>query len=225
MGRPRSDRGTEVAQPGWLVPAFAVAGAGLGWGATFLARWLVTLPVAPMRKPAELVNSIPDPWRTVALVAAGLVAGLVGGLLVLHHELSVRVSGDAVSLTVADEPREFRHDRVALAFQDRGHLVLLDHEGGELAREKCDLNASRLAAAFTGHGYPWAEHDPHEGEFRRWVPGTPGLPEGANALLTARAHALRKSDDARDRRELRDELAAVGVYVRDEKKRQFVRTR
>lgn len=224
-GKTDAAQATEIGQPVWLVPAFAGVGAGLGWGVTFLARWLVTLSWAPLQKPAELVNAVPEPWRTIALVALGLAVGTVGGLLVLHQELSVRVAGDGVTLTVAGEPHEFVRERVGLALQDGKELVLLDTEGGELARESCDLSAERLAAAFTGHGYRWAEEDPHSGAFRRWVPQALGLPEGADALLRARAHALKKSDAAQDRRELRDELAAMGVYVRDENKRQYVRTR
>lgn len=66
----------------------------------------------------------------------------------------------------------------------------------------------------------WADADPHLAEFRRWVPGTPGLPEGANALFKAREKALKKQGDAEDARELRKELARLGVVVRDEDRRQ-----
>lgn len=50
----------------------------------------------------------------------------------------------------------------------------------------------------------------------------PGLPDGADALLKARAAALTKGDKD-DATELRAELARLGVVVRDEKKRQFFR--
>ena len=52
---------------------------------------------------------------------------------------------------------------------------------------------------------------------------SPTLPVGADALLKARARALDKGDSG-DAAELRSELARLGVVVRDEKKRQFVRT-
>ena len=50
----------------------------------------------------------------------------------------------------------------------------------------------------------------------------PDLPQAADAFLRARARALRddKKDDAA---ELRDELAKLGVVVRDEKKKQYWR--
>ncbi|WP_420708742.1 CysS/YqeB C-terminal domain-containing protein [Streptomyces sp. NRRL S-1813] len=51
------------------------------------------------------------------------------------------------------------------------------------------------------------------------------MPDAANAFLKARQGALEKkgpSDD--DTRELRAELARLGVVVRDEKGRQYWRT-
>ncbi|MFI8832567.1 hypothetical protein ACIGPN_16200 [Streptomyces afghaniensis] len=70
---------------------------------------------------------------------------------------------------------------------------------------------------------PLGGEDPYRAEFRRWVPGTPGLPEGADALLRARAQARKSDDDAEDARELRRELLRLGVVVRDEEKRQYWR--
>jgi hypothetical protein len=46
----------------------------------------------------------------------------------------------------------------------------------------------------------------------------PGLPAGANALFTAREKA-----DSDDSRELRSELAKLGVLVRDDKGKQYWR--
>lgn len=51
----------------------------------------------------------------------------------------------------------------------------------------------------------------------------PGLPHGANALLKARAQLLEKKKSTTDLRELREELAALRVVVRDEKRRQYWR--
>ncbi|MFH8572904.1 hypothetical protein [Streptomyces sp. NPDC017993] len=201
--------------------AFVAAGAGVGWLVGVLADWLVTLPWAPLQGPARLLASIPGPWLPVV----GSVAGLVLGLVAQHEELVIRLSAESVVLSRKGRDQELPHDAVATACRDGKHLVLLGHDGGELSREPCDLDAGRLADAFTEHGYPWADADPHEGEFRRWVPDAPELPKAANALLKARQGALEKkgpSDD--DVRELREELARLGVVVRDEKRRQYWRT-
>ncbi|MGP3735157.1 YqeB family protein [Streptomyces sp. GDS52] len=200
--------------------AFGLLGAGVGWLIGPLADWLVTLPWAPLQGPAELVASLPAP----ALSAAGAVAGLVLGLVAQYEQLVVRLSDDRVALTRKGRQQDFPRDAVATVFRDGKQLVLLGHDGGELTRQECDLDTGRLADAFTEHGYAWADVDPHQGEFRRWVPGTPGLPEGANALLKTRQESLEKKGSSDDVEELREELARLGVVVRDEKRRQYWRT-
>ncbi len=55
-----------------------------------------------------------------------------------------------------------------------------------------------------------------------WSPQTVGLPVGASAWLTVRAKAL--SDDKTDEaRTYRDELARLGIVVRDEGGKQYWR--
>ncbi|NBE53131.1 hypothetical protein GUY60_17230 [Streptomyces sp. YC537] len=210
----------------WLPLAFAVLGAGAGLVVKYLAQWLVTLPKAPFKEPAELLTRIPEPWLTLGLLVVGTVLGVVLGLIVLHEELTVRVSGDEVRLTRKGEPSTFARAEIGMAFRDHKELVLLGPDGAQLTCEPCDFAERRLASAFTRHGHRWAEQDPHAADFRLWVPDTPGLPTGADALLKARAKALtRKESNAdEDRRELRAELARLGVYVRDEKGRQYWRS-
>ncbi|MGP4000638.1 YqeB family protein [Streptomyces sp. 8N706] len=221
---PQGGRLTVLGEPAWrtvcVYVVLVLAGAGVGWLVGFLADWLVTLPWAPLQGPARLVASIPAP----GLPAAGSVAGLALGLVAQHEQLVLRLSSDRVVLTRKGREQEFSHDVIATVFRDGKQLVLLGHEGGELTRQECDLDVGRVADAFTEHGYVWADDDPHKDEFRRWVPDTPGLPMGANAILKARQESLEKkspSDD--DVRELREELARLGVVVRDEKRRQYWR--
>lgn len=218
------ERGTTVvAESAWVLVLFwVVCGAVVGWLAPLLADWLVTLPWAPLEGPSELLSSIPEPGRTIGAVAVGVLLGLVVGFLAVHESLSVRLSGDRVVLAVRDDAQEFERAEVALAARDGKQLVLLGPDGMELAREDCHLPWQQLADAFAEHGHRWADEDPYRAEFRRWVPGMPGLPEGADALLRARA-AARKKDKADDARELRGELLRLGVVVRDEKKRQYWR--
>jgi len=108
---------------------------------------------------------------------------------------------------------------IAAVFVDRTRLVLLGHDSGELARRASELEVTALKAAFTRYDFPWRDGDPHAGEYRLWVPDMPGLPPGANALLAERAKKLGSADA----RELRDELARLGVVVRDVKRKQYWR--
>ncbi|MEU7635334.1 hypothetical protein ACFXO2_05015 [Streptomyces sp. NPDC059152] len=202
---------------------FAAVGAGLGWLVRLLAKWLVTLEHAPWQGPARLLISIPEPWLTIGVLVVGAALGLAVALFWQHEELAVDVADDEVVLTRRAKSRALPREAVHLAFRDGKELVLLGADTAELAREECSLKVQRLAEAFRAHGYAWADGDPHEDEFRRWVPDTPGLPVGANALFTARQRALGKSATAEDARELRDDLARLGVVVRDKDKRQFWR--
>ncbi|MGY5078677.1 YqeB family protein [Streptomyces nigrescens] len=223
----RLDKTTVLAQPAWSAAlvhlALALLGAGAGWLVKVLAEWLVTLPWAPMQGPARLLTSVPEPWLTVGLVCAGAALGLTVGLMAQHEELSVAVSNERTTLTRKAKDREFARDRVVQVFLDGKQLVLLDADKDELARETCELNARRVADAFRAHGYSWADEDPYKDDFRRWVSDMPGLPQGANALLKARAQLLDKRSSSGDLRELREELARMGVVVRDEKRRQYWR--
>lgn len=205
------------------VVAFLVLGAGVGWLVKIAAKWLVTLDWAPMQGPAELVTSIPEPGLTLAMVGLGALLGTALALYANFEELSAEVTADRVTLTRKGESWQIPGPGIALALLDDKQFVLLAHDGTELAREKTDLPRPRLAAAFTAHGYPWADEDPHKDEFRRWVPGASGLPDGANALLKARAATLEKGSDDEQLRELRAELARLGVAVRDHQKRQYYR--
>ncbi|MEV7829134.1 hypothetical protein AB0P12_00760 [Streptomyces subrutilus] len=222
---PEGGRLTVVGQAVWttvgVYAVLAALGAAVGWGLGPLADWLVTLPWAPLQGPAELVGTVP----AGVLPAVGAVAGLVLGLVAQHEQLTLRLSGDRLVLASEGREREFSRAAVAVAFLDRKQLVLLGHDGGELVRQGCELAPGRVADAFAAHGFAWADADPYEAEFRRWVPGAPGLPEGANAVLAARRKPLEKNGPADgDARELREELARLGVVVRDVKRRQYWRS-
>ncbi|AXE86849.1 hypothetical protein C1703_17725 [Streptomyces sp. Go-475] len=217
-------RTTELAESAWAVVLFCVAcGAVAGALLPLLARLLLSLPWAPLKGPAELLTSVPEPALTLGTITAGVLAGLLLGFSAVHDSLSVRVGDTHVTLTIRDGSQEFAREEISALFRDGKQLVVLAPSGMELAREHCGLPWHRLAEALTEHGHTWAEEDPYRAEFRRWVPGTPGLPPGADALLRARARARKDEDSAEETRELRGELLRLGVVVRDEGQRQYWR--
>lgn len=224
---PDAGASTEVREPLWgqllVCAVFALVGAGACWLAKVLAKWVVTLPWAPMQGPAELVSSIPEPGLTVGAVAVGGLAGLIGGFLVTFGELSVTVSDTRVLLIRNGEPREFARADIAMAFRDGKQLVLLGHGTEELAREDCDRDRRRLADAFAAHGYAWADEDPHAAEFRLWVPENPQLPAQADALFKARRLLLKQPGAAGELGELRSELQRLDLVVRDRNGSQYWR--
>jgi hypothetical protein len=218
---------TDLGYPRWgqalyvLVPA--LLGAGLGWALTALVDLLLGLPWIPFRGPLSLIDSVPDQIAVPVLIGLGLLVGVIFGLYALHEELSITVDDHRVRLRRGDADRRLNRTAIADVFLDGKDLVLLGHDSNELARERTDRPAARLADAFTLHGYPWrADGDPRAGDFRLWSENAQGLPAGARAMLSMRARALKdkKTEDAAD---LRTELINLGVVVRDEGGKQYWR--
>jgi hypothetical protein len=203
-----------------LVPA--LIGAGLGWGLWALLDWLLGLPWIPFRGPLSLVDRIPDEVSLPVLIGLGLVAGVIFGLYALHDELFVTVDRTEVRLRRGEMDRRLPRTAVHAVFLDGKDLVLVGEDSNELVREKTDRPAAKLAAAFTEHGYPWRDSDPRAGDFRLWTATAQGLPPGAGAVLSVRARAV-KNGKADDAGELREELATLGVVVRDEGGKQYWR--
>ncbi|MEV6242213.1 hypothetical protein [Lentzea sp. NPDC051838] len=134
----------------------------------------------------------------------------------------VEVSHDRVILKKDDKTFDFGRDEVESAFTEGKHLVLLSPSGAELARETSDLSKNKLADAFQAQGYRWRDGDPFANEFRMWVEHAPDLAADVNALFTARRKAISKYDNE-EAAELAREIRKRGVYVKDEKKRQYYR--
>jgi hypothetical protein len=221
------EKTTSVQHPWWLRPAVwlgpAAAGAGLLWLLKLAAGWLAGVSWVPMRAMFRLIASLWEPHATIGACVVGAALGLVLAHYVDQELLTVRVTRTEVTLARPGVPTVVvQRAAVATAFADAERLVLLGRSGEEVARQPCHLSTRRLSAAFAGAGIAWAEKDPYEDAYRRWVPDTDGLPVGANALFAARERAL-KACDTDDVSELRGELGRLGVVVRDASKRQYWR--
>ncbi|WNM40845.1 hypothetical protein RMN56_05720 [Micromonospora halotolerans] len=201
---------------------FPLLGAGLGAALTAASGWVADLPWFPFQGWFALLHRWPAERSYPVGAGVLALAGLVLALLGTRERLTVTVGRASVRLHRDGHGRDVARAGVTGVFHDGKALVLLDADGGELAREPSDLSAERLRAAFTGQGWPWVEQDPYGTAYRRWVEGLPGLPPGADALLRARQRAI-DAGRAGEAGELRDELARLGVVVRDERKRQYWR--
>jgi hypothetical protein len=202
-----------------LCPA---VGAAAVWGLKLAAGWITTLGWFPFQGVFELITDIPEPWATIAALAAGALVGGVFALIWAVDMLSVEISHDRVTLKKDDKSFGFGRNEVESAFADGKQLVLLSPNGAELARETSDLSRSKLEQAFTGQGYRWHDADPFASEFRMWVEHTTELTPDVNALLAGRKEAISKYEHE-EAAELAREIRKRGVYVKDEKKRQYYR--
>jgi hypothetical protein len=212
------DRGSRVG----IVIGFAAAGGVLGWFLPWIVRWALGLPWVPFAGPLRLIDSIPDPWLQLGAAGLGLVAGGWIGIAAIVESLAVTITDQQVELTIDGRTRTFGRAQIGSVFLDGKDLVLLDPATRELSREKPESSARAVEAGFRAHGYPWTGTDPHLAAYRLWAPDLPGLPDGVNALLSARTRALAKKqkDDAA---ELLREVGRLGIVVRDEGTRQYWR--
>lgn len=218
-----------VGDPAWAKRlwrfGFPVLGLGAGGLVRWGADWVASLPWAPLQGPFKVLASLPEPLTTIVALVLGAAAGLYLAYEAEKESLTVTVGGDRVGLSRFEAaPVELPRASVGGGFLDGKQLVLLGPAGEELAREKhSGLDPDRLRVAFGTHGYRWhADGDPYRDDYRRWVPGIPDLPAGADAVLRAREQALRKGEHD-DAAELRTELGKLGVVVREERHRQYWR--
>ncbi|MCW8784308.1 MULTISPECIES: hypothetical protein [Bacillus] len=205
----------------FLVPP--LLGLVIGWFLPVIAKWAVTLDWLPFHGPLDIIASFHG-WKAAAATA---VIGLIGGVWLTRaafkETLVAVVTDSEVSLTIYNEESVFSKDSISGVFTDEKHLVLLGTEGQELFREKLEPAVEKAADAFRAHGYVWlGTEDPFKEEYKRWVPDTPDLEPGANALLKAREKALKEEEKA-DAKELKAEISKLGITVRDKGSRQYWR--
>ncbi|WP_170991019.1 YqeB family protein [Herbidospora galbida] len=226
--RPAETKPTVVGEPVWLTVAawtvLPVVGVGLGWLVKAVGVWAAELPWAPYQEIVEfVVRLVPEPSLTIAMCVLGGLVGLAAAFLLRRAGLAVTLDGDVVRLRRGSFTQEVPRADVKAAFWEEGWLVLLHPGGAEVAREPWDLNVAPMTGAFRRHGYTWLDADPHRDRFREWTPGEPELSAPVNAVLRARRLLREKVGDGDAVRELRDELAKLGVVVRDTEKAQFWR--
>lgn len=218
---------TVVADPRWVAPAILVAfpliGAALGWGLTFVAEWITGLAWFPFQGLFELFTDLSETLQLVVGLALGAIVGLVLAFWFASEMLEIHVDRHGIRVKRGNLDRTIERADIESVFVQDKLLVILGQGRRELLQAEFDVDRDDLAAALRKYGYTWRpDGDPYKSELKRWVPGADGLPRGADAVLKVRATALEKSKDD-DLRELRDELTALGVVVRDKDKKQYWR--
>ncbi|RRO16050.1 hypothetical protein EIL87_13300 [Saccharopolyspora rhizosphaerae] len=197
-------------------------GALAGFLLRVVAAWVAGLPWAPFQGVFELAASGADPWGLLVAIALGALIGLGFAGLLAQERLVVTVGPEEVVLATGRHAREIPGDEVDAVFTERGHLVLLDGTGAELARRKSGLDRFALRDAFREHGYRWRDSDPYAGRYVLWTEDTPELSLRGNTLMAERDRALRRRDH-KEAALLRAQLAEQGVVLRDGHRKQYWR--
>lgn len=202
---------------GWIV-GFCVAGAVVGCGAAFIVapvvEWLLSL-IGDAPGPLRIAALLPLAWAIPVLT----LAGAIGGFLLTSEwrkEVSVvTVSSEGVIVESAGAKQYVARDQIAEVFGDGKDLVIADRYTNELSRSRTDgVLLKRLQRAFEEFGYPWGGTDPYESSYVAWIDGRGDVDDRVNDLLRTRHRALadKRMGAAED---VRDELRALGVVVRD----------
>ncbi|WP_068619765.1 YqeB family protein [Paenibacillus tuaregi] len=200
-----------------------VLGLILGFFIPTIAAWVTKLPWFPFKGPFELIASLQYNWAAGVTTLLGLIAGIWLTYAVFRETLFVTISDTNVQLKIKDQAQTLSKQDIISVFADGKQLVLLGANGAELAREACEFKPAKAAEAFARHGYPWsAGGDPYEHDYRLWVPESPELSSGFNALLKAREHALSEKDSD-SAKELQREAGRLGLVIRDKGKHQYWR--
>ncbi|WP_093413118.1 YqeB family protein [Saccharopolyspora flava] len=197
-------------------------GAAAGFLLRVVAAWVAGLPWAPFQGVFALAASGADPWGMLVAIALGALIGLGFAGLLAQERLTVTVGPEQVVLATGRNAHEIPAGEVDAVFTERGHLVLLDGSGAELARRKSGLDRLALRDAFREHGYAWRESDPYAGRYELWTEETPKLSLRANTLMAERDRALRRRDH-KEAALLRTQLAELGIVLRDGHKKQHWR--
>lgn len=221
MGENRTILGINKFEKSLILVICTILGAIIGWFLPVIADWVLKLPVIPMEQWVRFISSLDHFWVSVIAAAVGVIAGLIFSLVVFHESLTATVSDHQLKLVLGDKVKTFRREDIYAVYMENKNLVLLGQDSQELYREVLEAKLDTVREAFYLHGYPWMDEDPFAAHYQRWVEGHPDFPPPVNALMRARERALK--EDKETAKYLREELAELGVVIRDERNGQFAR--
>lgn len=175
-----------------------------------------------MEKLIITISSLNHFWVSIVATIIGVIVGLVFSIIVFSETLKVIVSDNKLKLVIDDVEKAIEKKEVSAIYLENKDLVVLGQSGHELYRGLLESKLEVIQEAFSHQSYPWKEEDPFASQYKRGVLDHPDFPADINALLNARARAL-KEENKEEAKHLREDLAKVGVVIRDEKKAQYVR--
>lgn len=203
-----------------LVPM--VLGGLIGWFIPVIADWLLNLPVVPWEKLIEFIASLNSLWVSIVATIIGIIVGILLTLTIFEESLEVTITYENIQLKLGDKVDTLDKKDISTIYIENKQLIILGKNSNELYREVFETKIDTVRETFRTYQYPWKEKDPFEKDYQRWVLGHPDFPEKVNALLYAREHSL-KEDKKKDAKYLREDLAKLGVVIRDERNSQYVR--
>lgn len=170
----------------------------------------------------DFITGLEGNWLQWVLAIIGLVIGGFLSIYIYTEILKMEINRDFVVIDIFDKKTEILKSDIESVFKEGKKLVIIDKEGFELLREDTDYSAERLKNTFKKFHYPWVSQDPHAEAFFEWSVNHRDVGQRANDILYDRLQAKRDDEDKKVK-ELRQDLMEMGVVVKDEGNRQYIR--
>lgn len=199
-----------------------ILGAVIGWFIPVIADGVLKLPIVPLEKLIIFIASLNHFWVSIAATMTGVFVGLFFSFMVFSESLKVTVSDHQLKSVLGHSEKIIEKKQISAVYFENKNLVVLGQRSHELYRAVLDMKLDSVREAFHQHRYPWKDGDPFVGQYQRWVVDLPHLSLHIHALLNARERAL-KEDKKKEAKYLREDLAILGIVIRDEKKGQYIR--
>lgn len=199
-----------------------VLGGIIGWFVPTIVKWLLKLPVIPLEKLFILITSLNSQWVSVVAAVIGIILGIILTLIIFSETLEVTVTENSIRLKLGDSINIIEKKDISAIYFEKKELFILDQNSFEIYRGIIESKEDKVREVLQNYKYPWSEQDPFSNQYQRWALGYPDFSEKINVLLHAREQALKekKKDDAKY---LREDLAKLGVVIKDERNGQYVR--
>lgn len=197
-------------------------GGVLGWYIPVLSNWIVEFPLIPLRGIIELLASLNGLWISIVAAIIGMILGLLLAFIIFYESLEVTVTTEGLTMKIGDKTETILKKDISSVFIDDKQLIVLGKDSDVLYQEKFEGKQETVQDIFKRYYYPWYERDPYDEQYKRWVLGNSEYPEKIDDLLYARERSIREGK-AKDAKYLLEDLAKLGVVIKDKNNSQYVR--
>ncbi|GAA1634513.1 YqeB family protein [Actinoplanes couchii] len=187
-----------------------------------LGRWLSGVGFPLLGVVWRVLAAVDDWWKVAVQAAIFAVVGALVSVEILRRSTRVTVDADGVRLQTGDRQVTVPRVEIDFVFMERKSLIILDRESRQMFHGEPQADPVPLEKTFLEYGYPWRDDDPFTDLYRPWAPDSGELPVAVEAVLSARALAVRKKAH-KEAAELRGSLEKLGYAIRDDGDRQLWR--
>lgn len=213
--------GLDAVQKG-LIAIIPILTAGIFYYLPSLVELIERIPFLSDNQLINFITGIESSWLNWGLAALGLILGIFLSIFIFSEILKMEVNRDYVVVDIFDKKSEIKKSDIQSVFKEGKKLVIIGNDGYELVRQETDYSAAKLENAFRKFHYPWVNEDPYTDEFFEWAVGHEDLSDTANTMLYERRQAVR-DDDGKQAKNLKNDLMALGIVVKDTNNSQLVR--